>query len=63
MLIRRIEQFLRKTGMPCSTFGRLAAQDPCFVADLRNGRMPRRATEARVDLFMTAYLETANANR
>lgn len=40
MLIRRIEHFLRETGMPWTKFGRLAAQDPRFVQDLRNGRTP-----------------------
>jgi hypothetical protein len=38
MLIRRIEVFLRRTGMPWTKFGRLAASDPRFVGDLRNGR-------------------------
>ena len=55
MLIRQIEKFLRDTGMSWTKFGRLAAHDPRFVADLRNGRMPRPQTEARVAGFMTAY--------
>jgi hypothetical protein len=62
MLIRHIERFLRETGMPWTKFGRLAAHDPRFVGDLRNGRMPRPATQARVEQFMNAYLETARAN-
>ena len=61
LLIRRIEKFLRETGMPWTKFGRLAAHDPRFVEDLRNGRMPRPGTERRIDLFMTAYRESANA--
>ena len=43
MLIRKIETFLRRTRMPPTRFGRLAAHDPRFVFDLRNGRAPRRA--------------------
>lgn len=62
MLIRRIEKFLRQTGMPWTKFGRLAAHDPRFVADLRNGRTPRPETERRVEHFMNNYGEAANAN-
>ena len=52
MLIRQIETYLRKTGMPWTKFGRLAARDPRFVEDLRNGRCPRPATERRIENFM-----------
>jgi hypothetical protein len=62
MLIRRIEKFLRDTGMPWTRFGRLAAHDPRFVADLRNGRTPRPETEARVDHFMRQFREAQHAN-
>lgn len=62
MLIRRIEKFLRQTGMSWTRFGRLAAHDPRFVGDLRNGRTPRPETEKRVEHFMNKYGETANAN-
>lgn len=61
MLIRRIEKFLRETGMPWTRFGRLAAHDPRFVADLRNGRTPRPETEQRIDRFMQAYGESTHA--
>jgi len=57
MLIRKIEVFLRRTGMPATKFGRLAAQDPRFVLDLRMGRMPRTRTERRVEHFMNIYQE------
>ena len=59
MLIRRIEKFLRETGMPWTKFGRLAAHDPRFVEDLRNGRTPRPATEARIAGFIAAYRENS----
>lgn len=62
MLIRRIERFLRETGMPWTRFGRLATHDPRFVGDLRNGRTPRPETQARVEHFMAAYLENIHAN-
>lgn len=62
MLIRRIEKFLRHTGMPWTKFGRLAAHDPRFVEDLRNGRIPRPGTERRIDQFMASYAEVGHAN-
>lgn len=61
MLIRKIEVFLRRTGMPATKFGRLATQDPRFVLDLRNGRMPRSCTEERVEHFMNTYRERTHA--
>jgi hypothetical protein len=61
MLIRRIEKFLNETGMPWTKFGRLAAHDPRFVEDLRNGRTPRPETEARTEHFMNEYRESINA--
>ena len=57
MLLRKIEVFLRRTGMPPTRFGRLAARDPRFVFDLRNGREPRDHTERRMEHFMNKYLE------
>jgi hypothetical protein len=48
--------------MPWTKFGRLAAHDPRFVGDLRNGRMPRPETTERVEHFMNEYRESANAN-
>ncbi|HVR91518.1 MAG TPA: hypothetical protein VHG29_10550 [Novosphingobium sp.] len=62
MLIRKIERFLRDTGMPWTKFGRLATHDPRFVEDLRNGRTPRHATEQRVEHFMNKYREAGNAH-
>jgi len=62
MLLRRIEKFLRQTGMPWTKFGRLAAHDPRFVEDLRNGRIPRPSTARRIELFIETYGETGNAH-
>jgi hypothetical protein len=61
LLIRKIEVFLRRTGMPATKFGRLATSDPRFVLDLRNGRTPREATERRVEHFMNIYREQTHA--
>ncbi len=61
MLIRKIEKFLNRTGMPATKFGRLAAHDPRFVLDLRNGRTPRLPTKERVEHFMNIYPEHIHA--
>ncbi|OYW46628.1 MAG: hypothetical protein B7Z08_07105 [Sphingomonadales bacterium 32-68-7] len=61
MLLRKIEVFLRRTGMPATRFGRLAAHDPRFVLDLRLGRTPRPRTEDRVEHFMNIYREQNHA--
>ena len=61
MLIRKIETFLRRTGMPATKFGRLATHDPRFVLDLRMGREPRTPTRKRVEHFMNTYREETHA--
>ena len=63
MLIRTIETFLRQHQMPATKFGRLAANDPRLVLDLRLGREPRARTKSRVEHFMNTYRETAHACR
>lgn len=55
MLLRAVEAFLKQYDMPATKFGRLAAHDPRFVLDLRMGRTPRRATEARTRGWMAEY--------
>jgi hypothetical protein len=40
MLLRMIEDFLCRTGMPWTKFGRIVAHDPRLVGDMRNGRSP-----------------------
>lgn len=61
MILRRVERFLKATGMPWTKFGRLAAGDPRLVADLRNGRTPRPAMERRLEHFMNTYKEGNDA--
>ncbi len=55
MLIRKVEKFMREHDIPATKFGRLAANDPRFVLDLRMGRIPRPATEARTMQWMTNF--------
>ncbi len=47
--------------MAWTKFGRLAAHDPRFVEDLRNGRTPRPETEERIEQFMSTFGEVTNA--
>ena len=51
-LLHEIDRFLRRTKMPITKFGRLAAHDPRLVRDLRHGRIPTARMEARVRAFM-----------
>lgn len=44
----RIERYLRRSGMARTRFGRLAANDPRLVPDMRNGRELRPPLRARV---------------
>lgn len=57
-LLVAIERYLRTKAIAPSRFGRQVAGDPRFVFDLRRGREPRAATEARVRAFI-AFTETA----
>lgn len=56
-LLRRVEKYLRRSGMPAARFGREAVNDPRFVFDLRRGREPRELMSARV----AAYLDRNEA--
>lgn len=48
----KIERFLRERDMPPTKFGRLVARDPRLVLDMRNGREPGAAMQARIDAFL-----------
>lgn len=52
MLLRRIEKYLRASGMAATRFGREAVRDPRFVLDLRRGREPGGAVNRRVAAFL-----------
>lgn len=56
-LLRSIEQFLRRTDMAPTRFGRAAARDPRLVFDLRNGREPGNRMKRRVEHFMNIYMQ------
>jgi hypothetical protein len=51
-LLRRIEKYLRKSGISASRFGRDAMSDPAFVHGLRAGREPRSRTVKRVGDYL-----------
>lgn len=53
-ILLEIERRLSATGMSASRFGRLAANDPRLVYDLRNGRDPSSRIVARLRAFMEA---------
>lgn len=55
MILHRIEQFLRRTGMPPARFGRDAVRDPRLVFDLRKGREPTERMKRRIEHFMNIY--------
>lgn len=61
MLLRKIEDFLRLTGMPSTKFGRIVAHDPRLVGDMRNGRSPRPDLAARIENYINTYSETPHA--
>ncbi|WP_108787935.1 hypothetical protein [Erythrobacter sp. Alg231-14] len=62
MLLRKVEKFMSDHNMPATKFGRLAAHDPRFVLDLRMGRIPRPATEARIKRWMAHYIASYGAS-
>jgi len=53
--LRDIEDYLRRTGMSASSFGRATVGDPSLVLDLRNGRAPNLRLTAKVAAFMQAH--------
>ena len=53
-LLRRVEEFLKRSGMPPTRFGRQAVRDPRLVFDMRNGREPHRRLARRIAEFIDA---------
>ena len=65
-LLRRVERFLRASGLRPTRFGREAVRDPRFVFDLRQGRSPGRAIQRRVEAYLDreeAKLEECRCSR
>lgn len=58
-LLRRVERYLRRSGVPPTRFGREAVRDPRFVFDLRRGREPREPTLRRVSAYLDQHEGTA----
>lgn len=54
-VLGQVERFLRRTQMPPTKFGRLAANDPRLVLDMRRGREPGRRMSARVESFIREW--------
>ena len=54
-LLEQIETYLAMQRMPPSRFGRLVVSDPRLVADLRLGRRPRQATQAKVAAYLSQW--------
>ncbi len=59
-LLRKIERFLKETGMAPTRFGRESAQDPGLVFDLRRGREPGESLKNRVEHFMNIHREISS---
>ena len=51
-LLRRVEEFLKRSGMAPTRFGRQAARDPRLVFDMRKGREPHRRLARRIGDFI-----------
>ncbi|RXR29283.1 hypothetical protein EQG66_07280 [Sphingobium fluviale] len=54
-ILRKIESFLRDTGMAPTRFGRDAVRDPRLVFDIRNGREPSPRMIQKIEHFMNIF--------
>jgi hypothetical protein len=52
-LLRHVELYLRTSGQSATRFGKLVANDPRFVFDLRRGREVGPKLTARVKSFLS----------
>ena len=53
--LKKIEDFLARTGMSATTLGIKAMNNPTFVFDIRNGRQCLDSTKERVLDFINNY--------
>jgi 2,4-dienoyl-CoA reductase-like NADH-dependent reductase (Old Yellow Enzyme family) len=51
-LLEQIEQYLVRTQLSPTRFGRMVVHDPRFVEDLRAGRKPRLQTMEKVSAYL-----------
>lgn len=54
-LAKRVDCFLRISGIAPSRLGRLSAGDPGLVADMRRGRRVGQALARRIEAFMEGW--------
>ena len=59
--LQRVERFVERHKISATRFGRLAANDPNFVFDLRRGRKPNPDLIEAVDRWMREYRAEKNA--
>jgi 2,4-dienoyl-CoA reductase-like NADH-dependent reductase (Old Yellow Enzyme family) len=52
MILRKIENYLKRTGMAATSFGRAVARDPRLVHDMRRGRVPGPRMTRRIAAFI-----------
>jgi 2,4-dienoyl-CoA reductase-like NADH-dependent reductase (Old Yellow Enzyme family) len=52
MIRRKIERYLRQSGMSATEFGRQVARDPRLVHDIRRGRELGTRLVERIDTFI-----------
>lgn len=52
MLLNRIDHYLRTTATPITRFGRIAANDPRLVGDIRRGRRIGAEMAARIEAVL-----------
>lgn len=62
-LLRRIELYLKQSGIAPARFGRDAIGDPSLMRDLRNGRELRPRTAERLVAFLDDREARATAPR
>lgn len=54
-ILSRIEMALRRSGMSPSRFGRMVANDPSLVRDLRVGRQVGPGLQRRIDAQLRSH--------
>jgi hypothetical protein len=62
-LLRRIDQYVKRTGMSATELGREAANDPRIVFDLRAGRRPRVELEERLAAWLDSRQDDQESRR